>query len=34
MQNKSFDSWLKRYAIGFILGTALIIVCLVCEQMY
>ena len=32
MRNKSFSSWLKRYAIGFIFGMALIIVCLMCGQ--
>lgn len=32
MRDKSFGSWLKRYAIGFIFGMALIIVCLMCGQ--
>lgn len=32
MRNKDFGSWLKRYAIGFICGTALIITCSMCGQ--
>ena len=34
MRNKDFGNWLKIYAIGFIFGMTLIIVCLMCGQMY
>lgn len=34
MRNKDFGGWLKTYAISFIFGTALIITCLMCGQMY
>lgn len=34
MRNKDFGNWLKRYAVGFIFGVTLIVVCLMCTQMY
>lgn len=33
MRDKSFGSWLKRYAVGFIFGVTLIVACLMCGQM-
>ena len=34
MRNKDFGGWLKSYAVCFIYGAALIIICLMCAQMY